>query len=116
MAFSLAEAKRRSRQVVHDTMAVKAIFKDTSTSTGIEITARWHSRLVKEGQVERQGAELYENIDQVVFDRNALARIAIFPQRGNKVVFPDYQDLEVSLDVRLKYDGPIEEIWLVTVV
>lgn len=100
--------------MVHDTLAVSALFKYDSLSIGIPITARPHGRLVRQGQVENSGAEVFEGIEQVVFDRNALALIGIVPARGNIVVFPEYQDFEVSLDFRLPYDGPIEEIWMTT--
>ncbi len=113
MPFDFAEAKSQTRQVVHDTLAVAAFFKYDSSSVGIPITARPHSRLVRQGQVENVGAEVFEGIEQVVFDRNALAVIGITPERGNVVYFVKY-NFEVSLDLMLPYDGPIEEIWLVT--
>lgn len=114
MSFDFAEAKAQARQAVHDTLAVYALFKYDSSSIGIPITARPHSRLVRQGQVENVGAEVFEGIEQVVFDKNALSLIGIVPTRGNLVVFPKYQGMEVSLDYRLPSDGPVEEIWATT--
>lgn len=114
MGFNFAEAKRATRQAVHDTLAVDALFKLDSADVPIPISARLHSQLVRQGRIESAGAEVIEGINQVVFDRAALHAIGVYPERGNLIVFPDYQDFTVSLDYRLPYDGPVEEVWTVT--
>jgi hypothetical protein len=113
MGFDFAAAKSLLRQTVHDTLAVEAFFKFNADSNGVDITARYHSGIVKQGQVEGEGAERYADVTQVVFDRNALMELGIEPEHGNIVEFPLY-DVVVYLDVKLPYDGPVEEKWLVT--
>lgn len=113
MRFDFAAAKAQARRVVHDTLAVQAFFKDTPTSAEQEITARYHSKLVQQGTIDGEGAQILEGADQVVFNRELLAELGITPVRGSVVRFPAY-DLTLSLDLRKPYEGPIEEIWEVT--
>jgi hypothetical protein len=99
---------------VHDTLAVQAFFQANSASAPVEITARWHTRLVRQGDLEGVGADVIEGVDRVVFDRAALVAAGLAPKRGGIVVFPGYADLTVILDVMEPYEGPVEEIWFVT--
>ena len=115
MPFSFAEAKANARRIVHSTFGVRALFKDSPTSTPVELQARWHSRLVLQGAIENSGAEVIEGIDRVVFNREQLAELGISPVRLHTVSFPDYPLLgTLVLDFRRPYDGPIDEIWEVT--
>lgn len=114
MAFDFAAIKAQARQLVHDTFAVSALFQYDSSSVPIEVTARFHNRLVKQGLVENAGAEVYENIDQVIFNVDVLSQIGLIPSRGNLVTFPAYQDLTVVLDYKMPNTGPVEEVWTVT--
>jgi hypothetical protein len=113
MKFNFAAAKASARRTVHSTLAVQAFYKANSTSTPVEITARWHSGLAQHGQVNGQGAQVVEGVDQVVFNREELVLLNLALTRGGLVTFPDYQDLKLSLDTRLPYEGAIEEIWQV---
>jgi hypothetical protein len=111
MAFSFAEAKANARRAVHATFGVRALFKDTPTSTPVELSARWHSRLVLEGVIDGAGAQVIEGVDRVVFDREELAAKGVAPKYGDIVTFPDYGNFEVQLAERQPYDGPVSEIW-----
>lgn len=111
MPFSFAEAKATARRKVHETFGVRALFKDSPTSTPVELSARWHSRLVLEGVMEGAGAQVIEGIDRVVFNREELAENGVSPKYGDIVAFPDYGGFEVQLAERQPYDGPISEVW-----
>lgn len=115
MGFDFASAKAAARQAVHSTLAVPVLFKDSPTSIPDDrLTARWHTKLVKQGDIDGVGAQVIEGVDRVIFDRGELSFFEVTPKRGDIVIFPQYQDLTVVLDTRLPADGPIEEIWLVT--
>lgn len=113
MGFNWAEAKSTVRRIVHDTMAVPAFLEFTPNGSGVDITARYHSGIVKQGLVEGEGAERYADVTQVVFDRQTLLEKGIELQRGYIVDFTDY-GVRVVLDAMLPHDGPVEEKWLVT--
>lgn len=115
MPFNFAQAKKTMRQAVQDTLGVIAYYKADSESDHIEIRARWHTKLVKQGIVNGEGAQILENADQVVFDVAELLEKEIKLDRGAIIIFPDYQDLAVILDSKVPHDGPVEEIWLASV-
>lgn len=121
MPSNWAKHKRSVRKAAHAAFCVDVLYKVDSESDFVQTTARWHEKLVRQGQMEGQGAEVYEGIDKVVFDKEAnLALVDIdgnptplTPQRGALITFPDY-NLTVILDTEIPADGPVEEIWLVS--
>ena len=111
--FDFAKAKASLHQTVHTVLGVGAHFKYNSSSVGIPIKARPHSRLVQQGQIENVGAEVIEGIEQVVFNSPELREIGIVPARGNIVSFDHVPGYELMLDFRLPTQSAIEEIWAV---
>jgi hypothetical protein len=113
MAFDIDSARSLCRRTVHAVFGAEALFKYNATSAGIDIRARYHNGLTKQGLFEGEGAERYADISQVVFNREDLASLHVAPERGNVVEFVQ-TGVVVMLDVKLDYDGPVEEKWLVT--
>ena len=130
MGFSFAKAKSLVRRTVHKTFGVLAFYKDSSLSTPVEISARWHNKIERMGDLENQGyAEIIQGIDRVIFDVADARRIGI--KRNGEVSFPELSaGLGVSLGGVLGGEnsgppafvlntcepssGPDQEVWLVT--
>lgn len=130
MAFSFAKAKALVRRTVHKTFGVPALYKDSSLSTPVGISARWHNKIERIGDLDNQGyAEIIQGIDRVIFDVSDARRIGI--KRHGEIYFPELSaGLGVSLGgnlggsgdgppafiltAREPSSGPHEEVWLVT--
>lgn len=112
MAFDFAAAKTQARRAVHKTLAVPAVYVDDSMNGPMDIRARWHSRINRFGDLDRQGyAEIIENIDRIIFVPSDHA--GFMPKRGGRVTFAQY-GATFELDTREPKDGPLEVVWLVT--
>lgn len=130
MAFSFSKAKSLVRRIVHKTFGVPAFYKDSSLSKPVEMSARWHSKIERVGDLDNQGfAEIIQGIDRVIFDVAEARQIGI--RRNGEISFPELSSgLGVSLggvlggegsgppafilNSREECSGPNEEIWLVT--
>lgn len=111
MTFDFAKVKAQARRVVHETLGVSAFYKDSSLSAPVEIKARWHNKIVRQGDLENQGyAEVYESADRIVFSV-ADAR-ALNVKRGGVVSFVDGPSF--TLATMSPSTGPVEEVWEVT--
>lgn len=97
-----------------DTLGVPAFYQDNTMSAAQPITARWHSKIDRFGDLAEQNyAEVVEGIDRVI----------LFPcdhptlnfSRGGLVTFPAY-NLTVKLDHLEPSNGPLEAAWRVVVV
>lgn len=115
MPFSFADAKKLVRRTVHKTFAVPALYQADSVSTPVACKARWHSKIEKTGDLDNEGwAQVIEGIDRVIFDVDEATTLGV--SRGGKIIFPDLGNIAFELDTQEDPDGPIEEIWLVTLV
>ena len=123
MPFDFASAKTRSRQVVHSTLAVAAVYTDADHTTPVPVTVRWHSKLARAGALEGGfGVEVIEGIDRLVFNRDELA-VAVKADADDPgtplelaslgVVYIESYDARFSLEAREPYDGPVSEYWTV---
>lgn len=113
MAFSFANAKKLVRRVVHDTLAVPALYQDAVMSTPADIRARWHSKIERTGDLEGEGwAQVIEGVDRIIFNSTDARTLNL--KRGGTVTFPAYNNATFILDTREEVDGPDEEIWLVS--
>lgn len=115
MSFSLAELKRDARRALHDTLAVDATYSDPALAEPVAIKVRYHSKIVRTGDMESGGyAEIIAGIDRLVFDRAALADLGVILVRRGRVIIADYDDATFILADRDPSDGPHTVIWTVT--
>lgn len=130
MAFDISKVKTQVRRIVHQTFGVPAFYKDSSLSAPVPVTARWHSKIDRFGDLDQQGyAELIQGIDRVIFSAHDARRINV--QRGGIIMFPSLgAGLGVALGAPLDGEGiappgfilqdreppngPYEEVWNVT--
>lgn len=119
MAFSFAKAKSLVRRTVHKTFGVPAFYKDSSLSTPVEISARWHNKIERMGDLDNQGyAEIIQGIDRVLFDATEARTVGV--KRLGEVSFPELAATPTSaiptfiLNTRETETGPDREIWLVS--
>ena len=119
MAFSFSKAKSLVRRTVHKTFGVPAFYKDSSLSTPVAISARWHNKIERMGDLENQGyAEIIQGIDRVLFDATEARTVGV--KRLGEVSFPELAATPTSaiptfiLNTRETETGPDREIWLVS--
>ena len=119
MAFSFAKAKSLVRRTVHKTFGVPAFYKDSSLSTPVAISARWHNKIERMGDLDNQGyAEIIQGIDRVLFDATEARTVGV--KRLGEVSFPELAATPTSaiptfiLSTRETETGPDREIWLVS--
>lgn len=118
MSFDFASLKAQVRQTVHETLGVLAFYQDSSLSTPVEISARWHNKLTLAGDFENNGyAEVLQGIDRVIFMAADSQRIGV--KRGGTITFPSLGGDGISkatfvLHTRQPNCGPIEDVWHVT--
>jgi hypothetical protein len=119
MGFDFADLKQFSRQQLHDTLAVAALYSHPTLADPVDVGVRWHDRIIQFGDLQHGGmsnegyAEVIEGIDQLVFDRGELVTKALVLVRGGIVEIPQYE-LKFALDTRKPIDGPVNEAWQVT--
>lgn len=112
--MSFAEAKARMRRVVHDTMRVDATYQDATMLAPVGLRVRFHTRRVSAfGGMGDGYAEVVENADRIVFDKDELASLGICPVKG-AIVSLTTDAICVRLATRDEDTGPVEEIWAVT--
>lgn len=112
MPFNFAEAKCITRQAVHDTLAVCALYQDSSISSPVPITARLHNATRLIGDMDHEGyAQVDEATDRVVLLAADAEALSI--KVGGKLTFPDY-GITVTLHFEEPITGPIEVTWRVS--
>lgn len=112
MSFDFAAAKAASRQVVHDYLAVKAIYEDYEQEPE-EITVRWHNKLARAGSLEGGfDVEVLTGIDRLVFNGPEIASKNLTLRHGGYVIVPQY-GVRFSLEAEEPSDGPINRYWSV---
>lgn len=128
--FNWQIAKRNARRIVHKTFAVVAFYQGKSMSTPVEITARYHSKTAKLGDLDNSNyAVTIEGVDRVIFSAQQARELGM--TRGDAVWFPDVGaglgaqlgsplggegigPPKFLLSVRDPDAGPEEEVWEVT--
>ena len=130
MAFNFAKAKASVRRVVHKTLGVPAFYQDSSLNTPVEITARWHNKIDRMGDLDNQSyAELIQGIDRLILEAAEARTIGV--KRGGIITIPDLGaglgaslgspldgegagPMGFVLQTREPADGPYSEVWIVT--
>ena len=111
MPFDFAALKSQNRRVVMDTLGVSAFYQDNSMSTAQPITARWHSKIERFGDLAEQNyAEVVEGIDRVILIPCDYPTLN-FAAKGI-ITFPAY-GRSFRLDHMEPPDGPLEQVWAV---
>jgi len=111
-AFDFAAMKALTRRVVHDTLAVDALFHESDPADpSTPIRARWHNKIDRFGDIENQGyAEFVQGIDRIIFIPSDHPGVVL--KQNSVIVFPAYGKV-FTLQVKEKKSGPLEEIWQV---
>lgn len=113
---SLAAIKAKARKAVHAAFSYSATYMDGTLDAAVPVKVRWHNRLVLMGDYDQSGyASVIDGIERIIFDRSELSALGIEPMRGGVVVITDegMNSTTLTLDVREKYVGPLEEKWQV---
>jgi len=116
MPFDFAALKARTRRVVHDTLAVAALYDHVGLVVPVELRVRWHNKIARFGDIENVGyAEIIEGINRVIFDRDELNEKGVVLERGGRVTLtpPQYHGAVLVLDTMEPDTGPIDQTWLV---
>jgi hypothetical protein len=114
---NFAAIKAKARRDIHDRMSVAAQHLAHSTGVLTDISVRWHNKLALLGDLQDNGyASVIEGIDRVIFLRSELTTLGIVPQIGDTVIMTaeGYDNVRLTLQVKEKVAGPVEEIWQVT--
>lgn len=103
-------------------MAVPAVYQDSSTPP-TNITARWHNKLVKAGEMDGGfDVSVIEGIDRLVFNEAVLLEatsaetgdpVEVVLRRNGLVVIPKFS-AAYYLDAREPGDGPLSIYWMVS--
>ncbi len=113
MSFDFAAAKLATRQAVHRTLGVDALYQDSSVSTPVPVRVRWHSKIDRFGDQPTAGyAEVIEGIHRVIFEASAARAIPV-KQTGIVTMPATMGGARLSLEAREPSDGPFEECWTV---
>ena len=118
--FDFAAAKVASRQIVHDTLAVDAVYYDADTPS-TPITVRFHTKLATAGALsDGFSAEIIEGIHRLVFNANELIAArggeGLYMKQGGYVLMtnPAYINMRFCLESEEPTDGPQNYYWTVS--
>jgi hypothetical protein len=105
----------RARRDIHAAFGVEASYLDSTMSvpaTGLHV--RWHARFaIPTGDIGGGDyAQVFENIDKLVFDIDELSTNAVTLRQGGQVTLIKY-GYTFTLDVQEPYDGPVKVTWTV---
>lgn len=121
MGFDFAAAKATSRQVVHDHLAVSALYHDADTPS-TEITVRWHTKqtLTVGAMDGGYDAQFLEGIHRLIFNVDQLAEAfdgtPLELRARGVVTIPQYDNAQFSLEAKEPEDGPKNIYWTVALV
>lgn len=116
MPFDFAALKARTRQIVHDTLAVEGEYTHPTKVGAVTLRVRWHNKLVRTGELLDTGyAEVLEGVDRVIFNRPELHEKSVVLTRGGQVRLTDprFNGAVLVLDSQQPIVGPVEEIWMI---
>lgn len=116
MAFDFAALKGQVRQIVHDTMSVRAEYTHPDLVGEVELRIRWHNKIARTGELLELGyAEVIEGVNRVIFNIPELNKKSVVVRRGGRLrlLDPQYAGAVLILDSMEPRVGPTEEIWLI---
>lgn len=130
MPFDFQKVKATARRAVHNTLAVQAYYQDASMSAPIPVKARYHTKLIRGGDLDNSGyAEVIEGVDKVVFAASDARKFGF--KTGGTITFSsgaggfgvsmgsafggeETGSAVFILRSREPNTGPFEEVWDVT--
>lgn len=108
-----AEHKAKARQVIHDHLAVAAIYRENNAADPVNLTVRWHNKIALSGDLDNGGyTEMIEGVNRVVFNIPELLAAGVKIRQGARLTMVDTSEVLI-VGVQEKTHGPIEEIWQV---
>lgn len=113
---NFAAIKAKARRDIHARMSVAAQHVSHSTGVITDISVRWHNRLALLGDLQDSGyASVIEGINRIVLLRDELTALGLVPKRGDTIVMTaeGFDNATLTLEVKEKVAGPVEEIWQV---
>lgn len=123
---NFAAIKANARRAVHAAFAYSATYQDSSLDAAVDITVRWHNRLVLLGDFQDSGySNVVDGIERIIFNLEELATVKIMvdgiesegltPRKNAVIKITDvgFEGTELILEAREPKVGPIEEKWQV---
>ena len=75
---NFAAIKANARRAVHAAFAYSATYQDSSLDAAVDITVRWHNRLVLLGDFQDSGySNVVDGIERIIFNLEELATVKI---------------------------------------
>lgn len=115
MGFDFAAAKALARRIVHDNLAIDALYWDRTLAHPVALRVRWHYKQAPVGDLENGGYPVYlDLVEKVIFDKDELARNGVKIVRGGRVqITARGFDGYLAIDSQEVDAGPVEESWRV---
>jgi len=117
--MGIARIKEQARARLHRAMSVPVLWsrgEATLPEGGPDkkkLSARWHNKLVRQGDLGGDYADILEGLDRLVFQQDQLDALGITLTRGDIITFSDY-DVSFELDQPEPNDGPLNRYWHVS--
>lgn len=95
-----AEQKAAAQAKVHQTFAVRCLYRENRDSEPVELSARLHTRIQVGGNEGNASyATIIEGVTRIVFDKAELIEKNVIVKRNAMVTFPDY-GASYAIDIR----------------
>lgn len=117
MAFDFAAIKAEVRSIVHETMAIPAVYTDGQCGDSASLRVRFHSKINRFGDLTEQGwAEIVEGVNRLIFDKRELDEQGVVLRSGGQVTLQarGFENIVLVLHVREPEEGPINVVWQVS--
>lgn len=117
MGFDFAAAKARVHRIVHDTLAVNAVYQDDALPLPVSLRVRWHDKLAATGDLNGEGYPVsIDTIDRVIFDAGELIQKGVTISRGGRITFTaeHFAGIVLLIDTRDPKSDSAREIWHVS--
>lgn len=116
MAFDFAATKSKARQVLHDTLAVSALYQDSTLVEPVSLRVRFHTKINRFGDLVEQGwAEVIEGVNRLIFNIPELTEKGVIPRNGATVsLAAPFDGVVLVLHVEEPGDGIVSATWQVS--
>lgn len=114
MGFDFAAAKASVHRIVHDTLAVEALYLGRDdTTVPVPLRVRWHNQIANTGDLNGEYAASIDTIDKLIFDAAELVEKAIQIRRGDRIQLTAayFGGAVLEADTRDPKSEAAREIW-----